>query len=199
MRSTTASRHTLSSIESCVVQQHTLVKNPLFRFEERPDYLDALYEDCIASYAGKKSINIYNHRQDEMIESTVPVTQVEEVSYQVKLILEEMARNDLEEMGKGRVMLRYDLLPDALKLDNNKLEILDELKRASALSSHVARYGAPEFIPIGDRSAFMLSNTGTPMVKVNTESNLVGSVTEIQRSRDTISSSVDSENLNELR
>ena len=42
------------SIEELSYKDHLQVENPLFRYEERPDVLDIMYQDCISSYASQE-------------------------------------------------------------------------------------------------------------------------------------------------
>ena len=63
----------------------TLITNPLFRLEQRPDVTETIYKDVMRVFTGEKDINIWQNRVDDYLDDTRRLTNGEDISYEVRL------------------------------------------------------------------------------------------------------------------
>ena len=78
------------------------IKNPLFRIEKRPDVLDVLYKDCFSVYLNKDEDRdyIYTAKIIELMELTTPTTKQQDQRFEVKLIHEQMDKENLKDSSE---------------------------------------------------------------------------------------------------
>ena len=120
-----------SSTEVTVGKTHLQVKNPLFRFEERPDVLEVLYYDCLSVFADNPNFKLWSGKVKDLTDYTVPATDAEACSYEVKLIHEAMDR-PVPALAK-KISINRDPRRD-------REAVVSLLRQASAMNSGVATY-----------------------------------------------------------
>ena len=116
------------------------IKNPLFKFEKRPEILDILYKDCMSSFSRDTGAEVdpFKTRYEELADLTKLATPAELISFYVKSVHEKIGTTT-----DDFIFGKKDKIVD-------KKFLLNKLNSIAERGSGFIGYSAPPHIEIGE-------------------------------------------------